>query len=90
MKRCSWRSSCANALTTRTPQMFSSASAVSSAIRCCTSCVAGRLRVPYRNATQTTNGVGASATAARRGSSAIITAAATRIVIADCAMKISP
>ena len=41
-KRASWRLSCANALTTRTPEMFSSASAVSSAIRCWTSCIAGR------------------------------------------------
>src|SRR5437764_1234259 len=43
-KRPSCRSSCANALTTRTPEMFSSASAVSSAMRCCTSWSAGRDR----------------------------------------------
>ena len=46
LKRRSWRGSCANAFTTRTPPMFSSASAVSSAMRCCTSCDAGRLRRP--------------------------------------------
>src|SRR6266536_3457952 len=41
-KRASWRCSRANAFTTRTPETFSSASAVSSAIRCWTSCSAGR------------------------------------------------
>ena len=41
-KRASWRSSRAKALTTRTPDTFSSASAVSSAMRCWTSCRAGR------------------------------------------------
>ena len=41
-KRCSWCSSRAKALTMRIPEMFSSASAVSSAIRCWTSCSAGR------------------------------------------------
>ena len=40
-KRCSWCSSRAKALTMRMPEMFSSASAVSSAIRCCTSCSGG-------------------------------------------------
>ena len=47
----SWRSSCANALTTRTPPMFSSASAVSSAMRCCTSC-AGRAGCGARSGTR--------------------------------------
>ncbi len=38
-----WRSSSrANAFTTRIPEMLSSASAVSSPMRCCTSCSAGR------------------------------------------------
>jgi hypothetical protein len=86
----SWRASCANAFTTRTPATFSSASAVSSAIRCCTSCEAGRFFFPYTNATQITNGVGASVTAASPGFTAIITPAAIRIVSADCAMKMSP
>jgi hypothetical protein len=45
-KRASWRGSAANAFTTRTPETFSSTSAVSSAIRCCTSCSAGRERRP--------------------------------------------
>jgi hypothetical protein len=43
-KRRRWRSSAANAFTTRTPETFSSTSAVSSAIRCWTSCNAGRER----------------------------------------------
>ena len=42
----SWRGSAANAFTTRTPETFSSTSAVSSAIRCWTSCSAGRERRP--------------------------------------------
>ena len=42
LKRCSWYSSRAKALTMRIPETFSSASAVSSAIRCWTSCRAGR------------------------------------------------
>ena len=42
----SWRGSAANAFTTRTPEMFSSTSAVTSAIRCWTSCSAGRERRP--------------------------------------------
>ena len=45
-KRVSWRCSRANALTTRTPEMFSSASAVSSPIRCWVSWIAGRARRP--------------------------------------------
>src|SRR5258707_15821591 len=43
LKRRSWYSSRANALTMRIPETFSSASAVSSAIRCWTSCRAGRV-----------------------------------------------
>ncbi len=42
LKRRSWYSSRAKALTMRIPETFSSASAVSSAIRCWTSCWAGR------------------------------------------------
>ena len=45
-KRSSWRCSRAKALTTRTPEMFSSASAVSSAMRCWVSWIAGRARRP--------------------------------------------
>ena len=45
-KRCSWWGSRAKDLTTRTPEMFSSASAVSSAMRCWTSWMAGRARAP--------------------------------------------
>jgi hypothetical protein len=40
------RASCAKDFTTRTPPMSSSAFAVSSAIRCWTSCSAGRDRRP--------------------------------------------
>ena len=45
-KRRSCSGSRANDFTTRTPEMFSSASAVSSAMRCCTSWIAGRARRP--------------------------------------------
>jgi ABC-type multidrug transport system fused ATPase/permease subunit len=45
-KRSSWRGSAANAFTTRSPETFSSTAAVSSAIRCWTSCSAGRDRRP--------------------------------------------
>ena len=45
-KRSSWWDSRAKDLTTRTPEMFSSASAVSSPIRCWTSWIAGRALRP--------------------------------------------
>ena len=57
----------AKALTIRMPEMFSSASAVSSAIRCCTSCRAGRELRPYRIAATITSGTGASVIAASSG-----------------------
>jgi tetrahydromethanopterin S-methyltransferase subunit D len=63
---------------------------VSSAIRCWTSWLAGRFLRPYRKATQITKGNGASATSASDGFTAIITAAAMRIVSADCSMKMRP
>ena len=63
-KRRSWRSSWAKALITRMPETFSSASAVSSAIRCWASCIAGRECLPYLWAISTTNGTGASDMAA--------------------------
>ena len=89
-KRCSWRSSWANALITRTPDTFSSASAVNSAIRCWASCSAGRERRPYIHAITITNGTGESDSAASAGWSANIATAASAIVNTDCAMKISP
>ena len=60
-------SSRANALTIRTPEMPSSASAVSSAIRCCTSWTAGRESRLKRAALSTTNGTGSSARTASSG-----------------------
>ena len=76
--------SCANALTTRTPETFSSASAVSSAIRCCTSWRRRPVRAAVaRTPTQITNGIGASATSASTGLTTSITAAAITIVSAD-------
>ena len=60
-------SSRANALTIRTPEIPSSASAVSSAIRCWTSCTAGRESRLKRAAVKTTNGTGSSASAASGG-----------------------
>ncbi len=83
-------SSRANAFTTRIPETPSSASAVSSAIRCCTSCSAGRDSLLKRIALMTTNGTGASASSASHGSIAIITALASRIVRAFWVRKISP
>ena len=75
-------SSRANAFTTRIPDTPSSASAVSSATRCCTSCSAGRESLLNRIALITTNGTGASARTASHGLIAIITALASRIVSA--------
>ncbi len=87
-RRC--RASAANALTTRTPETFSSTSAVSSASRCWTSCSAGRERRPYRAATKTTNGTGARLIAASGGLTMNIATADSRIVSADWIMKTSP
>ncbi len=89
-KRPSWRCSRANAFTTRTPLTFSSTSAVSSAIRCWTSCSAGRAIRPYRAATNTTTGTGASEIAASPGSVRNMATAASTIVSPDWSMKISP
>ena len=83
-------SSRANAFTTRTPEMLSSASAVSSATRCCTSCSAGRESRLNRAAVSTTNGTGSSANAASHGFITNITLLASRIVRAFCVRKISP
>ncbi len=77
-------------MTTRTPEMFSSTSAVTSAIRCWTSCSAGRERRPYMTATTTTNGTGISASAASPGDSQNIAIAASTIVSPDCRMNTSP
>ena len=89
-KRASWRGSAAKALTTRTPETFSSTSAVSSAMRCWTSCRAGRERCPNRAAISTTNGTGISDSAASSGCSRNIATAASTIVRPLCVMKMSP
>ena len=83
-------SSRANAFTIRIPETLSSASAVSSAIRCCTSCSAGRESRLNRIAVKTTNGTGSNASAASQGLSANITAPASRIVSAFWVRKMSP
>jgi hypothetical protein len=74
----------------RIPETFSSASAVSSPIRCWTSCWAGREIWLYLVAARITNGAGISATSASSGLIAIITAAARVIVSRFWVMKISP
>ena len=83
-------SSRANALTIRTPEIDSSTSAVSSASRCEISCTAGRERRLYRMAESTTNGTGASASAARSGLIANITMLDSARVSAFCVRKIRP
>ena len=83
-------SSRAKALTIRIPETLSSASAVSSAIRCWTSCSAGRESRLKRIAEATTNGTGRSASAASIGCIANITAAASSSVSAFWVRKISP
>ena len=77
-------------MTIRIPDTLSSASAVSSAIRCCTSWTAGRESRLNRIAVRTTNGTGISARIASHGLIAIITALASRIVSAFWVRKISP
>ena len=84
-----WRSR-ANAFTIRIPEMLSSALAVTSPIRCCTSCSAGRLRRLYRVAVATRNGTGARASSASTGSRTNIATAANRIVSALWLTQISP
>ena len=83
-------SSRANAFTIRIPETDSSASAVSSAIRCCTSWSAGRERRLNRIAVTTTNGTGSSASAASHGWIANITTDASSSVSAFWVRKISP
>ncbi len=70
--------------------MPSSTSPVSSASRCWISWTAGRERRLYRIADRTTNGTGSSASAARSGLSANITALASSSVSAFCVRKTSP
>ena len=83
-------SSRANAFTTRIPETLSSASAVSSPIRCWTSCTAGRESRLKRAAVRTTIGTGSSASAASQGLITNITALASTIVSAFWVRKISP
>ena len=83
-------SSRANALTIRIPETLSSASAVSSAIRCWTSCTAGRESRLKRIAPSTTNGTGSSASAASQGLIANMTTLASMIVSAFWVRKMSP
>ena len=83
-------SSRANAFTIRIPETLSSASAVSSAIRCWTSCTAGRESRLKRAAARTTNGTGSSASAASQGLIANMTMLASVIVSAFWVRKISP
>ncbi len=80
----------ANAFTIRIPETLSSASAVSSAIRCCTSCTAGRERRLKRAAVRTTKGTGSRASAASQGLIANMTAPASNSVSAFWVRKISP
>jgi hypothetical protein len=70
--------------------MFSSTSAVSSAIRWLTSWLAGRFLRPYRKAAQTSSGVGASVMTASSGLSVNIRTPATTTATSDCRMKTSP
>ena len=83
-------SSRANAFTIRIPEMLSSASAVSSAIRCWTSWTAGRESRLKRIAPRTTNGTGSSASAASHGLIANMTTLASPIVSAFWVRKMSP
>jgi hypothetical protein len=63
---------------------------VSSAIRCCTSCTAGRESRLKRAAPRTTNGTGSRASTASQGLIAIITTLASAIVSAFWVRKMSP
>ena len=83
-------SSRANAFTTRIPETLSSASAVSSASRCCTSWSAGRESRLNRMAVSTTKGTGSRARAASHGLITNITALASTIVSAFWVRKIRP
>ncbi len=83
-------SSRANAFTIRIPDTDSSASAVSSAIRCWTSWSAGRERRLKRIAVTTTNGTGSSASAASPGWIANMTADARSSVSAFWVRKMRP
>ena len=80
----------ANALTILMPEMLSSAPAVTSPTRCCTSCSAGRFRRLYRVAVATRKGTGAKASSASTGSSTNIAVAAKRMVRALWLTQIRP